>query len=89
MLNKFYFHIMDWEELDGKLVRNVKCQDFEEALASLNKIAVIAESMNHHPDMKIFNYKHLSIEVYSHDTNSVTAKDYELTRKIDHVFASN
>ena len=80
---------MNWEKLDGKLVRKENCLDFSGALALLNKIAVIAESMNHHPDMKIFNYKHLSIEVYSHDTNSVTAKDYELTRKIDHVFASN
>ena len=74
---------MNWEESDGKLVRNVKCQYFMEALALLNKIAVIAERINHHPDMKIFNYKHLSIEVYSHDTNSITAKDYELTEEID------
>ena len=69
---------MNWEEKDGKLVRNLKCQDFEEALALLNKIAMISESINHHPDMKIFSYKFLSIEVYTHDTNSITAKDYEL-----------
>ena len=74
---------MKWEESDGKLVRNIKCQDFKEALELLNTIAVIAERINHHPDMKIFNYKHLSIEVYSHDTNSITAKDYELTEEID------
>lgn len=76
---------MNWEESDGKLVRNVKCQYFMEALALLNKIAVIAERINHHPDMKIFNYKHLSIEVYSHDTNSITAKDYELAEAIDQI----
>ena len=74
---------MNWEESDGKLVRNVKCQDFQEALSLLNKIAVIAESINHHPDLKIFSYKFLSIEVYTHDTNSITAKDYELTEEID------
>ena len=76
---------MNWEEKDGKLVRNLKCQDFEEALALLNKIALIAESINHHPDMKIFSYKFLSIEVYTHDTNSITAKDYELAEAIDHI----
>ena len=74
---------MNWEEIDGKLVRNLKCQDFEEALALLNKIAMISESINHHPDMKIFSYKFLSIEVYTHDTNSITAKDYELAEAID------
>ena len=76
---------MKWEELDGKLVRNVTCQDFKEALALLNKIAMISESINHHPDMKIFSYKFLSIEVYTHDTNSITAKDYELAEAIDQI----
>tara|TARA_B100001057_G_scaffold157693_1_gene158403 strand:+ start:3086 stop:3328 length:243 start_codon:yes stop_codon:yes gene_type:complete len=80
---------MNWEESDGKLVRNVKCQDFQEALSLLNKIAVIAESINHHPDLKIYSYKFLRIEIFSHDSNSITSKDHELTRKIDHVFASN
>lgn len=80
---------MNWEESDGKLLRNVKCQDFQEALNLLNKIAVIAESINHHPDLKIFSYKFLSIEVYTHDTNSITAKDYELTEKIDLILDEN
>ena len=80
---------MNWEELDGKLVRNVKCQDFREALEILNTIAIIAERINHHPDMKIYSYKFLRIEIYSHDSNSITSRDHELSRKIDHVFASN
>ena len=80
---------MNWEESDGKLVRNVKCQDFQEALSLLNKIAVIAESINHHPDLKIFSYKFLIIEVYTHDTNSITAKDYELREEIDLILDEN
>ena len=74
---------MKWQESDGKLVRNIKCQDFKEALELLNTIAVIAERIKHHPDMKIYSYKYLSIEVYTHDTNSISAKDYELTEEID------
>ena len=80
---------MNWEESNGKLVRNVKCQDFKEALEILNTIAVIAERINHHPDMKIFSYKFLGIEVYTHDTNSLSAKDYELTEEIDLVLDGN
>ena len=80
---------MNWEESDGKLVRNVKCQNFKEALELLNTIAVIAESINHHPDLKIFSYKFLSIEVYTHDTNSISAKDHELIEEIDLVLDRN
>ena len=79
---------MKWTETESKLIKIIKCQDFNHALALLNKIALVAESLNHHPDMKIFSYKFLSIEVYSHDTNSITTKDYELTEEIDRVLDS-
>ena len=74
---------MKWTETDSKLMKTIKCQDFNHALALLNKIAVIAESMNHHPDMKIYSYRFLSIEIYTHDTNSITQKDYDLSKQID------
>jgi len=74
---------MKWTETESKLMKTIKCQDFNHALALLNKIAVIAESMNHHPDMKIYSYRFLSIEIYTHNTNSITQKDYDLSKQID------
>ena len=74
---------MKWTETESNLMKTIKCQDFNHALALLNKIAVVAESMNHHPDMKIYSYRFLSIEIYTHDTNSITQKDYDLSKQID------
>jgi len=74
---------MKWTETEGKLMKTIKCQDFNHTLALLNKIAVVAESLNHHPDMKIHGYRFLSIEIYTHDTNSITQKDYDLSKQID------
>ena len=74
---------MNWKESNGKLVKNIKCQDFEEALALLNKIALVAEELNHHPELKIHGYKFLDIEIYTHTTNSITEKDRVLAKKID------
>ena len=76
---------MKWTETESKLMKTIKCQDFNHALALLNKIAVAAESMNHHPDLKIYSYRFLSIEIYTHDTNSITQKDYELSKQIDKI----
>lgn len=76
---------MKWTETESKLIKIIKCQDFNHALALLNKIAVLAESMNHHPDMKIYSYRFLSIEIYTHDTNSITQKDYDLSKQIDEI----
>ena len=74
---------MNWKEANGKLFRNVKCQDFAQALVLLNEIALVAEELNHHPDLRIYSYKFLSIEIYTHDTNSITPKDHELAKEID------
>ena len=76
---------MNWKEANGKLFRNVKCQDFAQALVLLNEIAAVAEKFNHHPDLKIHNYRFLSIEVYTHDTGSITQKDYDLSKQIDKI----
>ena len=76
---------MKWTETESKLMKTIKCQDFNHALALLNKIAVAAESMNHHPDLKIYSYRFLSIEIYTHDTNSITQKDYDLSIQIDEI----
>lgn len=74
---------MKWTETESKLIKIIKCQDFNHALALLNKIAVLAESLNHHPDLKIYSYRFLSIEIYTHDTNSITQKDCDLSKQID------
>ena len=79
---------MKWTETESKLMKTIKCQDFNHALALLNKIAVLAESMNHHPDMKIYSYRFLSIEIYTHDTNSITQKDYDLSKQIDEILST-
>ena len=79
---------MKWTETESKLIKIIKCQDFNHALALLNKIAVLAESMNHHPDMKIYSYRFLSIEIYTHDTNSITQKDYDLSKQIDEILST-
>lgn len=76
---------MKWTETESKLMKTIKCQDFNHALALLNKIAVVAESMNHHPDMKIYSYRFLSIEIYTHDTNLLTQKDYDLSKQINKI----
>jgi len=74
---------MVWREFNGKLSKEIKCQDFKEALLFLNEIAAVAEKFNHHPDLKIHNYRFLSIEVYTHDANSITPKDHKLAKEID------
>ena len=72
-----------WTESDNKLNREFKFKDFNEAISFINRIAVVSEESNHHPE--IYNvYNKVIISLCTHDQGSVlTDKDYDLAKKID------
>lgn len=72
-----------WNEIDNKLVREFKFNDFSEAFAFMTKVAIHAEKMNHHPNWSnVWNT--VNIELTTHDEgNTITQKDRDLAAKID------
>lgn len=74
-----------WKKVGQKLVLELTLGSFDEAIALVNKIAKIANELDHHPNLKIYDYKKLRIETTTHDQGKITQKDYELTSKIDSI----
>ena len=74
-----------WTESDNKLKREFKFNDFNEAISFINRIAVVSEKYNHHPE--IYNvYNKVIISLCTHDQGSIiTDKDYDLAKKIDDI----
>ncbi len=74
--------LADWQVVDGKLHRTFKFKDFVDAFAFMNKIAIIAEEMGHHPEL--FNvYNRVTIDLTTHDTGGISNLDLELAQKIN------
>ena len=72
----------NWPIIKNRLYKHFSFENFQEALALINNIGQIAEQMNHHP--KITNvYNQVEIELWTHDTNSITDLDYQLAAAID------
>lgn len=72
----------NWTEKDNSLQRTFVFKDFIEAWAFMNKVALIAEKMNHHPEWSNV-YNKVEIKLSTHDKgNTVTESDLELARKI-------
>lgn len=72
-----------WKESDNKLYRHFEFGDFSEAWGFMNRVALLAEQMNHHPEWKNV-YNNVDIWLSSHDAGDViTAKDRELAARID------
>ena len=74
--------LKEWRKINKKLEKNFKFKDFVEAFSFVTKIALIAEKMNHHPDIKI-TYNNVDIELTTHDINGISRNDVSLARKID------
>jgi 4a-hydroxytetrahydrobiopterin dehydratase len=68
--------LTDWEVKDGKLHRQFKFADFAQAFGFMASMAVVSESMGHHPEW--FNvYNKVSVDLTTHDAGGITQKDLD------------
>ena len=71
-----------WTLVEGKLHREFKFQDFVHAFGFMTSAALIAESMNHHPEW--FNvYSTVRVDLNTHDVGGISQLDFDLAEKMD------
>lgn len=71
-----------WQTIDNQLYKKFVFKDFKEAFAFLQRVAAIAEKLNHHP--RISNkWNEVELWLNTHETDSVTDKDKKLALMID------
>ncbi len=73
-----------WTEQQGKLHREFVFADFSEAWGFMNRVALLAETLGHHPDWSN-SWNTVTIDLVSHDTGSITDRDRDLATAIDAV----
>ena len=56
--------------------------NFGEALAFVNRIAAIAEEMDHHPEITL-TWGKVGVRIWTHTVNGLTRKDFQLADKIE------
>ena len=71
-----------WTLAAGKLHRSFKFADFIAAWGFMSKVALIAQSMDHHPEWSNV-YDTVSVDLSTHDAGGITKLDFELAHKID------
>ncbi len=74
--------ISGWTVENEKLHKEFQFDSFVEAFGFMASVALIAESMNHHPEW--FNvYNRVTVDLATHDARGISALDFELAKKID------
>ncbi len=72
----------NWEIKDNKLYRKYEFKSFMDAIVFINKVAKIADNMDHHPVITNV-YNTVEFELWSHDKNAITDSDYTLADAIE------
>ena len=71
-----------WERLGDALCRQYSFPGFKEAMSFANRVAAVAEELDHHPDILI-EYDTVTLTLPSHDAGGITDRDFRLAARID------
>lgn len=75
----------EWVIENNKLVRQFKFKDFQETFMFMEKIAVLAEELRHHPQWTN-TYNKLEIMLWTHEINGLSNLDFKMAKKINQIF---
>ena len=76
-----------WRISDKFLICNYEFKNFIDVLSFMNRVGVKCEEMDHHPKWTNV-YNRLEIELFTHDKNGLTMKDFDLASYMDQEFES-
>ncbi len=74
--------VRGWSHDGNAITRTWKFKDFPEALAFINRVGELAESMDHHPDIHN-SWATVRLSLTTHDRGGLTSLDFDLAKKID------
>ncbi len=80
----------DWRlEMDGKrLERGFEFRDFVEAMKFVNRVADLAESEGHHPDIAI-HWNKVDLTLWTHKIGGLHENDFILAAKVDRLLVED
>jgi 4a-hydroxytetrahydrobiopterin dehydratase len=76
-----------WEVYDNKtkIKRESVFENFAKAIEFINKVADLAEREGHHPNIYLYDYKKVRVELWTHKIGGLHRNDFILAAKIDDI----
>lgn len=71
-----------WERKGTWIRKEYRFADFADSMAFVNRVAKLAESADHHPDIDI-RYDLVLLGLSTHSAGGLTTRDFDLALKID------
>ena len=71
-----------WERDGDAIKKTFEGEDFMSSVNLVDKLAPVAEEMNHHPDLEI-SWNKVTVTLSTHSEGGLTENDFELAGSID------
>ncbi|GAA0340249.1 4a-hydroxytetrahydrobiopterin dehydratase [Actinoallomurus spadix] len=71
-----------WELAEDAIVKTLTFADFKEAMVFVNRVAEVAEELNHHPDITI-RWNRVTLTQSTHVAGGLTEYDFRLARRLN------
>jgi 4a-hydroxytetrahydrobiopterin dehydratase len=72
-----------WEVSAGMLTKTYTVRSFVHGVVFIAAIGQLAESANHHPDINLHGYSHVTVSLVTHTEGGITEKDCDLAAQIE------
>jgi len=73
----------EWQRDGGAITRDYRLSDFAAAIALTNRVAAVAEELDHHPDILVHGWNRVRLTLSTHSQGGVTDADFALAERID------
>lgn len=78
----------EWEFKDNAIRKSFTFETYMDSIAFINRLAVVAEEANHHPDM-VVGWCRIDLAFTSHDQGGVTSACVEMAKKAEQISIEN
>lgn len=80
-INQGLSSLEGWEQDRNQIVKQFKFKNFVESMGFVTQVAILAERVDHHPDILI-EYSKVTITLSTHSEGGITEKDINLAKEI-------
>lgn len=82
--HKLLKEVPGWNLRDDSIERSFNFRDFRESMGFVNRVAEIAKSEDHHPDIHIM-YNKVRLVFSTHKINGLSRNDFIMAAKTSHL----
>ncbi|WP_337864501.1 4a-hydroxytetrahydrobiopterin dehydratase [Ignavibacterium sp.] len=75
--------LTNWVYVNNSISKEFLFNDFIDAMSFVNSVALEAEKIDHHPNILIYGWNRVKINISTHSAGGVTEKDFQLAHIIE------